>query len=392
MKITGVRTQLYRYNLTRPIGDANSPNGWSTGSHLAVFIDTDAGVTGVTLGGGSARRHIHSLAEELLVGKDPRGVRGLWQRMIDRTFKGNNRGVVNEAISTLDVCLWDLKARLNNEPLWKTLGASNRHVRAYASGLDIPLSDDELRAFYTRMAGKGIHAGKLKVGLNMADDLRRIGIMRDALATSGKQPELMVDSNEYWSPKQAIRHIREFEEQFDIFWAEEPARRWDYRGLRQVSEGIRAAVATGENLDHISEFMALVDNRAVDVIEIGRGAGGITGGLQIADLAYAFEIPVSVMNCPGNFSAHFAAALPNHIWMEVLDAGRVAGFTIDTRIEDGWIVLGDSPGSGIVFDEAFMQANAVADPSTADTGLAGGRRQGAALYEIAEGEALWGDE
>ena len=98
------------------------------------------------------------------------------------------------------------------------------------------------------------------------------------------------------------------------------------------------------------------------------------------------------MNCPGNFAAHFAAALPNHIWMEVLNAGRVAGFSIDTRIEDGWIVLGDSPGSGIVFDEAFMQRNAVADPSSADTGLAGGRRQGAALYEVAEGETLWVDE
>jgi len=78
--------------------------------------------------------------------------------------------------------------------------------------------------------------------------------------------------------------------------------------------------------------------------------------------------------------------------MEVLDAGRVAGFTIDTRIEDGWIVLGDSPGSGIVFDEEFMQANAVADPSSADTGLAAGRRPGAGLYEVAEGEKLWGDE
>lgn len=114
MKITGVRTQLYRYNLTRPIGDANSPKGWATGGHLAVYIDTDEGITGVTLGGGAGRRHIHSLAEELLVGKDPRGVRGLWQRMIDRAFKGNNRGVVNDAISTLDVALWDLKARIND--------------------------------------------------------------------------------------------------------------------------------------------------------------------------------------------------------------------------------------------------------------------------------------
>ncbi len=65
-----------------------------------------------------------------------------------------------------------------------------------------------------------------------------------------------------------------------------------------------------ENLDHVSEFMPLVTNQAVDVVEIGRGASGFTGGLQVADLAYAFEIPVSVMNCPGNFAAHFAAALP----------------------------------------------------------------------------------
>ena len=159
-----------------------------------------------------------------------------------------------------------------------------------------------------------------------------------------------------------------------------------------MSESVRAAVETGEKLEHVSELMPLVANQAVDVIEIGRGASGITGGLMVADLAYAFEIPTSVMNCPGNFAAHFAAALPNHIWMEVLYAGRVAGFTIDTRIEDGWIVLGDSPGCGIVFDEDFIQRNAVADPSTADTGLAGGRRRGAALYEIADGEKIWEDE
>lgn len=387
MKITGVRTTLYQFEMTRPLGDANNPRGGKKASHLAVWIDTDAGLSGVTISSGSARRHIHSFVEQLLVGSDPRGVKGLWQRMVDRVFKGNNRGLVNDAISAIDVALWDLKAKINGEPLWKTLGASSRRVRAYASGLDMPLNDDELRRFYTDMAGKGINAGKLKVGLDPEADLRRIGIMHDALATSGKQPALMVDANEYWSPKQAIRHVRMFEAHYDLFWAEEPARRWDYRGLRKVSQSINAAVATGENLDHVSEFTPLVANEAVDVIQIGRGASGITGGLQVADLAYAFEIPTSVMNCPGSFMAHFAAALPNHIWMEVFNAGRTVGMQVDTRIEDGWIVLGDTPGIGITFDEALIQQLAVAAPSQQDDGLPAGRRRGAALYEVGPDEA-----
>jgi L-alanine-DL-glutamate epimerase-like enolase superfamily enzyme len=392
MKITGDRTVLYQFEMKRFIGDANSPKGWKGATHLAVFLDTDEGLTGVALSSGSARRHIHSFVDSFLVGRDPRGVRGLWQRMVDAVFKANNRGIVNDALSSLDVALWDLKAKINGEPLWKTLGASTRRVRAYASGLDMPLTDDEMRAFYADMAAQGVFAGKLKIGLNPAADLRRIGIMAEALATSGKQPALMVDINEYWSPKQAIRHVREFEEHFDLFWVEEPARRWDYRGLRQVSQGIRAAVATGENLDHVSEFMPLVANEAVDVIQIGVGASGITGGLQVADLAYAFEIPVSVMNCPGSYMAHFAACLPNHIWMEVFNAGRTVGMTVDTRIEDGWIVLGDKPGLGITFDEELIQRLAVDNPERFDTGLAAARRRGAALYPIAPGEPIAEDE
>lgn len=48
MNITGVRTHLFSYDLIRPIGDANRPSGWAKGSHLAVFIDTDVAITGVT--------------------------------------------------------------------------------------------------------------------------------------------------------------------------------------------------------------------------------------------------------------------------------------------------------------------------------------------------------
>jgi L-alanine-DL-glutamate epimerase-like enolase superfamily enzyme len=386
MKITGVRMQLYEIPLRRKLGDANSPQGRDTMSSLALFVDSDEGLTGVSLASPDARGAIQSLADGLLVGHDPRGVRGLWKRMLDAVFKGGNRGVAGDALSALDVALWDLKAKANDEPLWKTLGASSRRVRAYASGLDTPLSDDELRAFYESMAAKGVSAGKLKVGLDRERDLERIGIMQTALASSGKTPELMIDSNEYWSPKQAIRHIQYFEQHFDLTWVEEPARRWDYRGLRRVSQSVRAAVATGENLDDIGDFMALMANEAVDIVEVGQGASGITGCLTIASMAYGFELPYSQMNCPGNLMAHVAAAMPNHIMMEVLDAGRDLVMEVDNHIEDGWIVLGDKPGLGIAFIPEKLAEYRVERPSPRSMASPWGRRRGAGLYQVGQDE------
>jgi len=386
MKITGVRTVLYEIPLWRPIGDANGPKGQTHMASLAVFIDTDEGVSGVSVGGGGSAGQIRSMVQNLLVGRDPRGVRGLWKRMVDAVFKGGNRGAAGDALAAIDVALWDLKAKLNGEPLWKTLGASTRCVKAYASGLDMPLSDDELRRYYEGMARLGISAGKLKVGLDQEADLRRVGIMKEALATSGKQPVLTIDSNEYWSPKQAIRYIQRIERDYDITWAEEPARRWDYRGLRKVSQAIRAAVATGENLDDISDFAPLISHEAVDVVEVGQGTSGITGSMMIAEMAYGHDLPVALMNCPANYTAHLAAALPNHWMMEVLEVGRHALMHVDNHIEDGWIVLGDEPGLGIAFDEDKLAAATVEAPSPkASVGL-WGRRRGAALYPVAQGE------
>ena len=386
MKITGVRTQAYEITLRRPIGDANSPAGFDRMPMLAVWVDCDEGPSGVSFGTPAVERQIHGLVQDLLVGRDPRGVRGHWKRMMDAVFKGGNRGAANAAVSAIDVALWDLKAKLHDEPLWKTLGASTRKVRAYASGIDLCLDDEALGRFYEDMAARGIHAGKLKVGLDREQDLRRIAIMRDALATSGKPPVLMVDANEYWSPKQAIRHITAYEEHFDLFWVEEPARRWDVRGLREVSRAVRAAVATGENLDDVSEFRPLIAEGAVDVVEVGSKTGGITGALLVADLAYGFDLPVSLMNCPAHFMAHLAAALPNHVMMECAMLGRGDGVVAHHVVEDGWITLTDRPGLGIEFDLARLQALAVDAPGGGARAGSWGRRRGAGLLEVRPGE------
>ncbi len=376
MKITGIRTQPYQIKMKRPIGDSNNPTGHDWLISNALWLDTDEGLSGISMSGAPGGL-LQAMVDDILVGKDPRGVLGHWNSMIDYVFKGGNRGGATGAIAALDVALWDLKARINDEPLWKTLGASSNRVRAYASGIDYPLSDEEIRVFYEGMAAKGVHSGKLKIGLDMEMDMRRIAIMRDALATSGKKPELMIDVNEYWSPKQAIRYIHEIEQEFDLTWVEEPARRWDVRGLRKVSDNIRAAVATGENLDALNDYLPLLHEGAADVLNVGVRAAGFTGAMKVADLAYAYEVPVTMMNCAANFMAHLAAVLPNHIMMEVLDNGREAVFTHTHEIEDGWIVLNDEPGLGFTFDQEKLDAHPVTGPADL---AASGRRQGAGLY------------
>ena len=365
MRITGVRTALYEYELRRPIGDVQLPGGARRSAELAVFLDTDEGVTGVAIAGAGSGPTIRGLAEHL-VGRAPRQVRGLHQLLTRLTFKAGLVGVAGNAVAGLDTALWDARAKLNGVPLWQELGGSSNRVAAYASGLDMPLADDDLRAYYCDVAIRhGITAGKLKVGRDPERDGERLEIMRNALVEGSgiPRPSLMIDANEFWSPKQAIRRISELERSFDLVWAEEPVRRDDHRGLARVSRGVRAAVATGENLTSIGQFAALVHSEAVDVVQIHVQATGITAGLQIAEMSDAFALPIALVNCPGRYAAHLAAVVPNHLMMEVLDAGRDAVFDSDHRLEGGQIVLADAPGLGIVFDEERLAQHLVERPS-----------------------------
>jgi L-alanine-DL-glutamate epimerase-like enolase superfamily enzyme len=153
-------------------------------------------------------------------------------------------------------------------------------------------------------------------------------------------------------------------------WAEEPVRRDDHRGLARVSRAVRAAVATGENLTSTSQFVPLLLNESADVIQLAVQATGITTALRVAEMSDALGLPVALVNCPGRYAAHVAAVLPNHLMMEVVDAGRDAVFRSDHRLEDGWIVLGDAPGLGITFDEERLAELAVDRPSPGTLGAA----------------------
>jgi len=387
MKITGYRHEQYLMKMDRPIADCNQPEGVELLPRSILCIETDEGVTGLGLGfGGEAIASLFPVIE----GRDPREVLQLWMNMNDAVHKGGNEGAANAALNIVDLALWDLKAKLADEPLWRVLGAREGRVKAYASGLDYCLSDEELFVFYRRMAEQGVDGGKLKVGLDLGADLRRLGIMREALSVAGAQPVLMIDANEYWSPKQAVRWVRRMESEFDITWVEEPARRWDYNGLAKVSRQVRAAVATGENLNSLAEFYALMANGAVDVVNVSTWHSGVTGCIQISNMALAHGLPVSMMNAQAEFKAHVAAALPNHNAMEVVDPGREHCLKFSSKIEDGHIVLSEEPGLGIEIDEPAL-AELQANPPTGRGTFPLSRREGAGRYIVppGPGEVPW---
>jgi L-alanine-DL-glutamate epimerase-like enolase superfamily enzyme len=363
MRITGYRTLTTLHRWGRPIGDANGYVASGVTAVPIVLVETDAGLTGVGLG---SRDGIETVFPAIL-GEDPRSVVGLYDRMLASVFKTGHAGAVFGAIGALDMALWDLKAKAAEQPLWRMLGARDRVVPGYASGLDGPLDDEELLRLQAGFAERGFGAVKLKGGLDLETDLRRIRLVSDLYAASGATPRVMLDANESWSRKEAISYLQRLEEQVDLAWIEEPVRRWDADGHAMIGRAVRAAVATGENLTGLEQFRPLIQANAVDVVQTG-SVWGITHFLRVAALAQAFDLLVSPVAYNANPLAHAAASVPNHVATEVQDLASPVGITVDQEYADGSIVLGDEPGLGLSVDEAAIAALA----ESADWGQARG--------------------
>jgi L-alanine-DL-glutamate epimerase-like enolase superfamily enzyme len=334
-----------------------------------VLVDTDEGITGVGLGS-------HVEAETLFAaidGEDPRAVTSLYDRMLRHTFKAGHAGALFGTIGALDTALWDIKATLAGQPLWRLLGGRERTVPAYASGLDIDLDDDHLVAVYQQYADRGLRAAKLKGGLDVDRDRHRLTLIREVLASAGGgiRPGLMLDANECWTRKQAVRHVAELERTLDLTWVEEPVRRWDAQGLAAVGRGIRASVATGENLTGLEQYRPLLAAGAVDIVQTA-AVWGVTHFLRVAALAHAHDLPVSPVGTTPLGLLHAATSVPNHIVAELQDLTPPVGLRVDMRIENGGYVLGDSPGLGLQVDEAVIAEIGVRRPWLSGTDLSEG--------------------
>ena len=262
MKITEIRTIPLSYRCEPAYGSAGGMQ--SARGALLVEVETDSGVTGIGeagVGGGSARHVIEQQLRPMLIGEDPLLIEGLWQKMFARTRQFGRRGIVMNAISGIDIALWDIAGKVAKLPLYRLFGGCRDRVEAYASGgfYQEGKSIDDLAGEAEGYRARGFRGMKMKIGRNPStqthlrhlaaharscevepeEDLARVAAVRRALGPNAK---LMADVNCAWSPAVAIEMGRALEP-YRLYWLEEPVATDDIDGSARVADALATPIA-----------------------------------------------------------------------------------------------------------------------------------------------------
>ncbi len=320
--VEDVRACAYRIPTDQPESDGTLD--WHSTTVVIVEIAADGrrGL-GYTYGHATLVPLIEQELAPLLRGRNVHDVRAYWLRMKDALRNVGVPGQGEMAIAAVDVALWDLKARLLDVPLITLLGAARERVPVYGSGGFTSYSLEELERQLAGWVSQGIPRVKMKVGRDPADDPVRVKAARMAI---GPQAELFVDANGAYDRKQALALAEQFAEQ-GVTWFEEPVSSDDVQGLRLLCQRLPAGmeVATGEYGYDAFYFQHLLSQQAVDVLQVdATRCAGITGFLNIAELAWAFNIPLST---------HTAPALHLHLGCVGMHVRHIEYFHDHVRIE-----------------------------------------------------------
>jgi D-arabinonate dehydratase len=383
MKIVDIRTIPLSYRCEPPYGSAGGMQA-RRGS-LLVEIETDERVTGIGeagVGGGVTATVIEKVLRPMLIGEDPLLIEGLWQKMFARTRQFGRRGIVMNAISGIDIALWDIAGKVAKLPLYRLLGGCRDRVEAYASGgfYQEGKSVDDLAGEAEGYRTRGFKGMKMKVGRNPStqthlrhlvdhaelcevepeEDIARVAAVRRAL---GPRAKLMVDVNCAWSPAFAIEMGRAFEPH-KLYWIEEPVATDDIAGSAMVADALATPIAGYETEIGLDGFRELITRGAVDIVQPDLAwSGGFSECRRIAAVAQAHHRMVAPHAFAGAVllvaSLHFIASIPNGLVLEfdqnpngLRDELLKEPIRID---EDGMIQLPERPGLGIELDRAAVE-------------------------------------
>lgn len=298
MKIAEVRTHVLSTPLEEPFSFSM---GWVTKrSTMVVEVLTDEGITGW----GESLCHglqppeiaatvVQTALAPTVVGQDPFDVDVLWERMYNLTRPFGQKGAVPNAISAVDIAIWDCLGRALGKPVHKLLGGAYRtHVKPYATGFyriaNKVYPADAVEEARRHMA-KGFTAMKLKTGFGVEEDIKYILGVREEI---GPGPTLMVDANHAYNVASARRILKAIEPA-DIHWFEEPISPEDIDGYRELKNLTSIYIAAGENEFTKFGFREWIARRAVDVLQPDLcSAGGFTECRKISALAQAWHMTV----------------------------------------------------------------------------------------------------
>jgi L-alanine-DL-glutamate epimerase-like enolase superfamily enzyme len=351
LTITSGRISALRIPTDQPY-ESDGTAVWD--STTVVIAELTAGkATG--LGFSYADQAAAPVAEELLkkqiVGKSALDIPSLHSGMDRESRNWGRPGLVSNAISAVDVCLWDLKARILNQSLIDLLGRSRDLAPAYGSGGFTSYSEHQLIEQLTQWASHGLHSVKMKIGREPAQDVPRVSAVKKAL---GSGLELYVDANGAYSRKQALDKAEQFGD-LGVTWFEEPVSSDDRVGLHLLVQRAPAImdIAAGEYCYVLDDAKDLIDAQAVDVLQADvTRCGGVSGFLKIAALCEIYHLPLSAHTAP-SIHAHLCCAVSAAINVEYFhDHARIEHMIFDGAIqpEKGMLKPDASrPGLGLQF-------------------------------------------
>lgn len=338
-----------------------------------VRIETHSGAVGwgeakAPVGADATARIIADLLAPIVLDADPLEIRVLWERMFGAMrVRGHSNGFWLEAISGIDIALWDLAGNLLGQPIYKLLGGAFREkLRVYASGLPALYDGtddsalDQLAERAKAITAQGFRGLKMALGKGIEPDRRAVEAVRAAIPAG---VDLFVDAAGVYEPQQAIRLGRYLEE-LDVAWFEMPIPTDNLPGYIQVATALDVPVAL-DALANRGQARDYVAGGGLDVIQpdVCR-AGGITESLKMAEVADLYGAACAPHVSIGSAiqfaaTAQLALAIPNLLIAEHWIGDNPLGDAIlrepMPQPEDGYVAVASGPGLGILIDEAAVR-------------------------------------
>src|SRR5262245_28328634 len=365
MKITRVETIHLRLPTVTERCDGSQET-------LVVKVHTDTGLVGLgevdssslvakaIIDAPLSHKICRGLAE-CVVGQDPFEIDRLIHRMYEGSIFFGRQGAAIQAMSGVEIALWDIVGKATGRPVYQLLGGGFRKTfRAYSSILfgDTPAETERIAR---GVAAQGFRAAKFGWGPMGQSEESDIAHVRAARRGVGPDVELMVDAGLCWDTATAIRRTRQFEE-FGLTWLEEPLHPDNIDGYARLSARAPMRIAAGEEICDVKEFQRMMDVGGIGVVQVDvTRVGGLARSKRIGwDSSERHRLCVNHSYKTGiNIAAslHFVAALPNtHYFEYCVEQGALRQNLTKQRfpVIDGEISVPEEPGLGVDLDEAVV--------------------------------------
>lgn len=335
--------------------------------HVFVRITTDTGLTGW----GEAAPFLYYAPEtaadvasliddfmaEELIGKDPRDVRAIYEHfgMLD----GHEF-----AKCAVETALWDLLGQAAGLPLYRLLGGAVKPSVPLLTVLHVA-EPEEMAREAKEWVGRGFRRLKLKIGFGPDRDEAMVAKVREAV---GRDTMLRVDAEEHYTTKEALAVARRLE-RYDLELISQPVARTDWEGMALLRTALSMPLLADEGIHSPADVLTCVRAQAADMVNIKVvKSGGLLPALEMAAICRAAHYPVVIgsmieAGIGSLLGAHAAAALPGVFSTELCGPLLFADTLLDRplRIEEGALLLDETPGLGAAVADDLLERYRVAD-------------------------------